>query len=318
MAYGRFQGKSGLDWQLRLTAAFSQVETLASGCRKLCTHSGVRRGIRPESHGNPALFLFPWSRHTVLGLPNPHGTLERMYRIPTRVKFCLVRNMLAICSATLLLAGCPTPVPRCTDLYHGKPGIDVRELSPADKKVADGSVIAYGRITVLDAKDQGTISARLIRYDKPTFSSMEPYGEETIWFKPDGRFYWILPAGRYVIQPLYFNYAYSDASYSKKAMLNTSLEFTLPEEATSVFLGAMNITLSSKYELQSITINTGERLEGSELPTWSFAHDLPVSEIMMVENPGLPPLEVQRRKICRERGVVVCGLLLYGGICPRE
>lgn len=229
-----------------------------------------------------------------------------------------VGKMLTLCASALMLAGCPIPTPKCTDVYYGTPGIDRRKLMPADESVEDGSVIAFGQITAPNAEVQGVISARLIQLRDLSFSPAEPYAEEIVYFDPDGRFFWILPAAHYVIQPLYFNFAYSGESYKEKTVLNTSLRFTLPKEATSVYLGTVNITLSPEHGLRSLTINRGDEADGAKPPDWSFAHDLPVSEFMMTEDRDAPRLTVRRRQLCRKRGVEICLYLYYGLACPSD
>lgn len=227
-------------------------------------------------------------------------------------------KILAVCGLALMLAGCPVPAPRCTDVYYGAPGIDLRTLTPADESIEDGSVIAFGRITAPDANVQGVISARLIQFKDLLFSPAEPYAEEIIHFDPDGRFFWVLPAGHYVIQPLYFNHAYSGQSYKEKAVLNTSLRFTLPQGAKSVHLGTVNISLSSALELQSLTIAPEEETGSAKLPNWSIARDLPVSELMMIEDRVAPRQTVRHRKLCRKRRIEICVYLIYGGWCPSD
>lgn len=210
----------------------------------------------------------------------------------------------ALAATGLLLAACPTPLPTCGEWGYDKPGIAVRDLMPDDKDLSDDLVVAHGQIDVVGGDQWGAVSLRLVSYENPRTPAAEPYGEKSIWLDLDGRFSWVLPAGRYVIQPLYFNHAYDarKQAYTERAVLQTSLEFELPAGTGTVDLGITQIAVSSDHELQTITITNEENSGSISPPPSNPEQQHPVSGISMIENPELAWLAVRPRKHCKSWG----------------
>ena len=138
------------------------------------------------------------------------------------------RALLMVLPMCALLTGCPMPIPVCEKWKYLKPGIDVTELMPVHEKVPAGSALVFGRVHLRGLKEKGAISLRLVSFRRPILIKEEPHGEREVWLSPDGRFQWILPAGRYAIQPINFHYGYSGTGYQKKKTIITSMRPNCP------------------------------------------------------------------------------------------
>ena len=218
----------------------------------------------------------------------------------------------------LALSGCPIPIPVCENRAFVKPGINVTELMPVHKAVPDGSVLVFGRVYLRPLEGPGAIRVRLVRYERLLLSAETPYAAEEMRLDPDGRFNWILPEGRYVIQPLYFRHSYEGVRYHAVEEIFVSVEFTVSESPDPIYLGALDITLSPGFKIQAITIEDEEETARVGLPSWSFARDRPITVELMHHNPELPPLNVRHRQVCHRQNICLGIYTLYGPVCFNE
>ena len=100
--------------------------------------------------------------------------------------------MVLLALLCLSLAGCPTPIPYCKDRRTYVPGIVI-----GDPDAADGAAhraIVAGRMALGPPVLNGLISVRLAQLDGDVVIA----ATETS-LPPDGRFYWALAPGTYVI-----------------------------------------------------------------------------------------------------------------------
>lgn len=201
------------------------------------------------------------------------------------------------------LSGCPMPIPVCENWDFVKPGIGVKNLAPVHKAVPKGSALVFGRVNLRPLDEQGVISARLVRYKRLHLSVETPYAEEEVWLKPGGSFQWILPEGRYVIQPFYYHHAYEGATYQANDEVYVSVEFAVSDNSAAIYLGLLDIEITPEYKIQAVTIKDDKQTARVAFPTRSFANGLPIEAQLMQHNPEPIFLDVQQRRVCRRRNI---------------
>lgn len=117
----------------------------------------------------------------------------------------------------LLVAGCPAPIPHCTERRTYLPGIVIG--NPDDATVGKAATV-IGSIALDPPIAKSLVSIRLVRLDGDVIVAATEAD-----LPPDGRISWTLAPGRYAISGMQVMSDYADGSYRTHRLLSPHLRF---------------------------------------------------------------------------------------------
>lgn len=211
-----------------------------------------------------------------------------------------VRTALGAGALCLALFGCTRPPPvvsACEEPASVRPGIEAAELTPADETIPDGAVVAFGRIGVEGAAARTPVSVRLVRYVDEPVPGENPYAEQELQLRPDGRFGWILPKGHYSIHAILLSRDSGTGEHAPSEEIPVLTEFRVAKDAQVNYLGALTVALAPELK---ITVEDERARRDVALPTWSSFKDRPIDAQLMRYNPELATANVGQRQFCRK------------------
>ncbi len=205
------------------------------------------------------------------------------------------------------------PAPACNNWQWVTLKIGVTELMPVHDRVPEGRAFVFGRVELQGASEPGALSVRLVR-----LGQFDAIAEEEIWLGQDGRFRWILPQGRYSLQPLYFNHEYTGTSYSATERIDVSLEFEAYNTPSPVYLGSLLVKVSSGFETEFALVRDDLDTDLIHGPEYIALSKTSVKRNLMRYEPDAQKLTVDLTRVCKSWVKTLCIATIGGGGCAGD